>query len=202
MSGLETFSAVDLACAQLERMRTMHYHYHRKFFSGLFLFSGIFLILWLFGGRWGCLWIPFLVVTAGVQSSFYLHFCDFARVHAANLEKWINRSLGRKMLCGHEIEDLYFYPLGKPKISGFSLNKPNSAFSFFTIHWTLLWSGVALAALWHGFGILPQRFQIAYLAVLTLWAAGNIAFLSWYFLKGSDLKKVDETLKENLGGNL
>ena len=91
--------------------------------------------------------VPFLVITAGTQSCFYLHFVDFARLHARHLEKQLNQALGKSTFLGSEIEDFYFYSIDAPKIGGFVPSTPLRFFSFFTFHWVFLWLGLADSAL-------------------------------------------------------
>ena len=86
--------------------------------------------------------VPLLVITAGTQSCFYLHFVDFARLHARHLETKLNKALGKDTFMGSEIEDAYFYPIDAPKIGGFAPSTPLRFFSFFTLHWILLWLNI------------------------------------------------------------
>lgn len=84
------------------------------------------------------------------------------------------------MLVGSEIEDLYFYPLGAPKIGGFVPSVPLRFFSFFTLHWVMLWLGLAALALWR---LIPTMgvYRNGYLFGLAIWAALNFAYLAWFF---------------------
>ena len=179
---------------QLQRMRAMQYAYHRKFFHGLYFFFGLVVVCLLWDSPVSLALIPFLVVTAGTQSCFYLHFVDFARLHARHLEAKLNRAVGKGTWVGSEIEDLYFYPLGAPKIGGFVPSAPFRFFSFFTLHWVLLWLGLAGFALWR---LLPMMGPCGrnYLAVLLAWAALHLAYLGWFFGRRSDLGKVADFLR-------
>lgn len=175
-------------------MREMQYAYHRKFFHGLYFFLTLVVVGLLWDSPVSLALIPFLVVTAGTQSCFYLHFVDFARLHARHLEAKLNRALGKGTWVGSEIEDLYFYPLGAPKIGGFVPSAPFRFFSFFTLHWVLLWLGLAGFALWR---LLPMMGPCGrnYLAVLLAWAALHLAYLGWFFGRRSDLGKVADFLR-------
>ena len=112
-------SRVVLWADQLRRMREMQYAYHRKFFHGLYFFLGLVVVCLLWDSPLSLALVPFLVVTAGTQSCFYLHFVDFARLHARHLETRLNKALGKGTMVGSEIEDVYFYPIEAPKIGGF-----------------------------------------------------------------------------------
>ena len=171
---------IQVWAEQLSRMRQMQYAYHKKFFYGLYFFLVLVIGCLLWDSPLALALAPFLVITAGTQSCFYLHFVDFARLHARHLEKQLNRVLGKGTLVGSEIEDLYFYPLDESKIGGFVPSAPLRFFSFFTLHWVLLWVGLAAFALWR---LLPAMGPCGrhYLVVLTLWAGLNFAYLAWFF---------------------
>ena len=165
---------------QLRRMRQMQYAYHRKFFHGLYFFLVLVIACLLWDSPLSLALVPFLVITAGTQSCFYLHFVDFARLHARHLEKQLNQALGKGTLLGSEIEDLYFYPIDAPKIGGFVPSVPLRFFSFFTMHWVLLWLGLAGFALWR---LLPEMGPCSwdYLLILAAWGGLNLAYLAWFF---------------------
>jgi hypothetical protein len=165
---------------QLRRMREMQYAYHKKFFHGLYFFLVLVVACLFWDSPLSLALVPFLVITAGTQSCFYLHFVDFARLHARYLEKQLNRALGKNTFLGSEIEDLYFYPVDAPKVGGFVPAAPLRFFSFFTFHWVLLWLGLAAFALWR---LLPAMGPCSrdYLLGLAVWGGLNFAYLAWYF---------------------
>jgi len=165
---------------QLRRMREMQYAYHKKFFHGLYLFLVLVIGCLLWDSPVSLALVPLLVITAGTQSCFYLHFVDFARIHARFVEGRLNKALGKSSLVGSEIEDLYFYPIDAPKIGGFAPTTPLRFFSFFTLHWVVLWLGLAAFALWR---LLPMMGECGkhYLILLGLWGALNLAYLAWFF---------------------
>jgi len=165
---------------QLRRMREMQYAYHRKFFHGLYFFLILVVACLLWNSPLSLALVSFLVITAGTQSCFYLHFVDFARLHARHLEKQLNQALGKGSFLGSEIEDLYFYPIDAPKIGGFVPSAPLRFFSFFTFHWVVLWLGLATFALWR---LLPAMGPCSrdYLLGLAVWGGLNLAYLAWFF---------------------
>jgi len=175
---------------QLRRMREMQYAYHKKFFHGLYFFLVLVIACLLWDSPLSLALVPFLVITAGTQSCFYLHFVDFARLHARHLEKQVNRALGKGALVGSEIEDLYFYPIDAPKVGGFIPSAPLRFFSFFTIHWVLLWLGLAVFAIWC---LLPQIGPSGryFFFVLAGWATLNTSYLTWFFGMMRDRKKIE-----------
>jgi hypothetical protein len=188
----------EAALRQIERMRAMQYAYHQKFFSWLILTLVLLLLFILLPGGRGWLIVPFLVVTAGVQASFYLHFCDFARTHARILEEKMNGWLGTRVLLGGAIEQQYFYEAEKPKISGLLPATPTRFFSVFTFHWMILWGILLLVGwqvAWRG---LEPRLAWIYTGILLVWAALNFGFIAWYFLTARDEKRIAEFLREEL----
>jgi len=180
---------------QLRRMREMQYAYHRKFFHGLYFFLLLVIGCLLWDSPLSLALAPLLVITAGTQSCFYLHFVDFARIHARTMEERLNKALGKGTLIGSEIEDLYFYPLDTPKIGGFVPTTPLRFFSFFTLHWIALWLGLAAFALWR---LLPMMGPCgrSYLVLLALWGGLNLAYLSWFFSRQEGLASIEKFLRQ------
>jgi len=178
---------------QLRRMREMQYAYHKKFFHGLYFFLVLVIACLLWDSPLSLALVPFLVITAGTQSCFYLHFVDFARLHARHLETRLNKALGKGTLVGSEIEDVYFYPIDATKIGGFVPSAPLRFFSFFTLHWVLLWLGLAAFALWQLLPFLGSA-RTSYLAVVGIWAFLHLVYLRAYFWNRSDLKKASARL--------
>jgi hypothetical protein len=187
---------IDLWMEQLRRMREMQYAYHKKFFHGLYLFLVLVIGCLIWDSPVSLALVPLLVITAGTQSCFYLHFVDFARIHARFVEGRLNKALGKGTLVGSEIEDLYFYPIDAPKIGGFIPSAPLRFFSFFTLHWVVLWLGLAAFALWR---LLPMMGECGkhYLILLGLWGGLNLIYLVWFFYKARDRHAMDSFLKKS-----
>jgi hypothetical protein len=182
---------------QLRRMREMQYAYHKKFFHGLYFFLVLVIACLFWDSPLSLALVPFLVITAGTQSCFYLHFVDFARLHARHLEKQLNQALGKGTLLGSEIEDLYFYSIDAPKVGGFVPSAPLRFFSFFTFHWVLLWLGLTAYALWR---LLPfvgvSCHGRPYLVMAALWGGLNLLYLGWWFHVRSHARKLESFLKK------
>ena len=178
---------------QLRRMREMQYAYHKKFFHGLYFFLVLVIACLFWDSPLSLALVPFLVITAGTQSCFYLHFVDFARLHARHLETRLNKALGKGTLVGSEIEDVYFYPIDAPKIGGFLPSAPLRFFSFFTLHWVLLWLGLAGFALWRLLSAMGPCGQ-DYLVLVALWGGVNFLYLFWFFGR----RKYSATVAERL----
>jgi hypothetical protein len=192
----QTDQKIALWMDQLRRMREMQYAYHKKFFHGLYLFLILVIGCLLWDSPISLALAPLLVITAGTQSCFYLHFVDFARIHARFVEGRLNKALGKSSLVGSEIEDLYFYPIDAPKIGGFVPTAPLRFFSFFTLHWVILWLGLAAFALWR---LLPMMGPCGrhYLILIALWAALNFIYLTLIFGKSRDRHAMDSFLKKS-----
>ena len=185
---------------QLRRMREMQYAYHKKFFHGLYFFLVLVIGCLLWDSPVSLALAPLLVITAGTQSCFYLHFVDFARIHARFVEGRLNKALGKGTLVGSEIEDLYFYPIDAPKIGGFVPTAPLRFFSFFTLHWVILWLGLAAFALWRLLPMMGPCGQ-SYLALLALWGGLNLIYLVWFFYRSQSLSVTDKHLRKALSSS-
>ena len=188
---------IDLWMDQLRRMREMQYAYHKKFFHGLYFFLVLVIGCLLWDSPVSLALVPLLVITAGTQSCFYLHFVDFARIHARFVEGRLNKALGKGTLVGSEIEDLYFYPIDAPKVGGFVPSTPLRFFSFFTFHWVVLWLGLAAFALWR---LLPMMGPCGkhYLILIALWGGLNLIYLVWFFYRSQSLSLTDKHLHKAL----
>jgi hypothetical protein len=191
----QTDQKIALWMDQLRRMREMQYAYHKKFFHGLYLFLVLVIGCLLWDRPVSLALVPLLVITAGTQSCFYLHFVDFARIHARFVEGRLNKVLGKSTLVGSEIEALYFYPVDAPKIGGFVPTEPLRFFSFFTLHWTFLWLGLAAFALWR---LLPMMGPCgrSYLTLVALWGGLNLSYLSWFFSRREGLASIEKFLRQ------
>lgn len=201
----------DALTRQLERMRAMQYGYFSKFFWWVTLTLAGLIAMILAWDFWANAMIPFLVITAGVQASFYLYYVDFARVHSRALERRLNQLLGEEVLLGAKLEDQYFYPLDGPKLSGLSYAKPLGFFSAYTLHWCGVWALFFLYGFYntctsilqevaegdvYGGGLLVYAF---YLVALGAWLLLNVGYLAWFFYARDDLRTMDQTLAEAYG---
>jgi len=173
----------------------MQYAYHKKFFHGLYFFLVLVIACLLWDSPLSLALVPFLVITAGTQSCFYLHFVDFARLHARHLETQLNQTLGKNTFLGSAIEDPYFYPIDAPKIGGFVPSAPLRFFSFFTLHWVILWLGLAAFALWR---LLPSMGPCArdYLLLLAAWSGLSLVYLTWCFGGRRDFDRTKQMLEK------
>jgi hypothetical protein len=186
---------IALWMEQLRRMREMQYAYHKKFFHGLYFFLVLVIACLLWDSPVSLALVPLLVITAGTQSCFYLHFVDFARLHARFVEGRLNKTFGKDTLIGSQIEDIYFYPIDAPKIGGFVPSTPLRFFSLFTLHWVILWLALAAFALWR---LLPMMGSCGkhYLELLAFWGGVNLLYLVWFFGSRNAAKQIQSRLEK------
>jgi len=182
-------------CQQLARMRAMQYAYNKKFFTLLLVTVVAIALAFVERSVASLVLLAFGLVTAGVTASFFLHFCDFARTHARALEGRINTLLGRRVLIASELEADYFYPHEATKISGFVPERPDSFFSFFTLHFTVVWGASIVAALASLRALVAGWSYLALLVVFAAWTAANAAFLLRWF-SGEAERRMAEKLRD------
>ncbi len=175
----------DALTRQLERARAMQAAYFSRFFWWIIGTAFVAVLLYLIPDPSVRALLPFGVITAGVQASFYLHFVDFARIQAAALERRLNTLLGENLFLESVLEADYFYPLEKPKLGGISSARPTTFFSAYTVHWLFLWSFFFLFGLLAAWQTLAM-FRLFYVVLLASWSALNLGYLAWYFLGHAD----------------
>jgi len=182
---------------QLGRMRAMQYAYHRKFFALQLLSLVAIAAAFLFPSRTAMVLLAFGLMTASVTASFFLHFCDFARVHARALEERINGLLGETLLNAAVLEADFFYPHETARLSGFTPSRPDTFFSFFTLHFSVVWAVSALLALgWLARHCGAGRF-LALLLAYGAWSFVNVRFLTTWF-RGEAESRMAATLRDRL----
>ena len=188
----------DTLTRQLERMRAMQYAYHRKFF-GLLLVSSLVAGLCLaFPSRWTLLLVCFGVVTTGVTAAFFLHFCDFARIHARALEGRLNQLLGERLLIASQLEAEYFYPHEEPRFAP-ELAWPRRFFAFYTGHFCALWAALVGYAGWQLWreSFFPEFWILAFAWIV--WTTVNLVFVVTWF-QGAAERKMAQQLRDNFPG--
>lgn len=184
--------------SQLGRMRAMQYAYHRKFFALQLLSLVAIAAAFLSPSKPGMVLLAFGLVTAGVTASFFLHFCDFARVHARALEEKLNSMLGETVLNAAVLEADFFYPHETERLSGFTPSRPDTFFSFFTLHFSVVWVASALLALgWLACHCSKLRF-LEVLVAYGAWSLWNVRFLRQWFRGGAE-SRMAATLRDRLG---
>jgi len=199
----------DALTRQLERMRGMQAAYFGRFFWWVILTLGAMMYLQTQVEFWSMALLPFLVITAGVQASFYLYYVDFARLHARALEEKINRLLGEETLIASRLEDVYFYPLDAAKFSGFSFARPLGFFSGYTLHWCGVWGLFFLSGVYYTlwfisnevatqFDVKAAFMYVMYFCALAIWMTLNLGYLAWYYRRRREEKAMGKVLAKYL----
>lgn len=186
---------IKLLASQLGRMRDMQYAYNRKFFTLLLVTVVAIAAAFVHASVSAWVLLSFGLVTAGVTASFFLHFADFARTHARAIEARINCLVGRRVLLASEIEADYFYPHEVAKVSGFVPQRPDTFFSMFTLHFSVVWVGSVVVAWCKVFGAAGSWWSLVSFAVFVGWSLLNVAYLVYWF-GGDAERRIAETLRE------
>jgi hypothetical protein len=108
---------IDVAREQLGRTRGMTRYYHQRFFSDMQAVAVGVLALFVLG--WSVtpeafLLIPVVAVLGANQAAFDSSYLIFARHYASELESFLNRSVGGRILVAAEMENAYLFPLNTP----------------------------------------------------------------------------------------
>lgn len=188
----------DTLTRQLERMRAMQYAYHRKFFALLLVSSLVAGLCLAFPTRWTLVLVCFGVVTTGVTAAFFLHFCDFARIHARALEGRLNQLLGERLLIASQLEAEYFYPHEEPRFAP-ELAWPQRFFAFYTGHFCALWAALVGYAGWQLWfrSSFPDFWILAFAWIV--WTVLNLVFVVTWF-QGAAERKMAQQLRDNFPG--
>lgn len=189
---------IELLASQLGRMRGMQYAYNRKFFTLLLVTVVAIAAAFVHASVSAWVLLSFGLVTAGVTASFFLHFADFARTHARAIEMRINALAGRRVLLASEIEADYFYPHEVAKVSGLVPQRPDTFFSMFTLHFTVVWVTSVAVAWWKVFGEAGFWWSLAPFTLFAAWAVLNVAYLVYWF-GGDAERRIAETLRGAYG---
>lgn len=180
----------------------MQYAYNRKFFVLLMASSAAVAVALHLGSAPLLALVGPGLVTTGMTASFFLHQCDFARVHARAMEGRINRLLGGRVLIASELESEYFYPHAARKLSGVTWGAPWTLFTWFTLHFTVAWGGLSAWAVWRLRAMWEAGVLAAYLAGLMAWALINVGVLAAWFGNARAERRMQEQLDadDGLGG--
>lgn len=177
----------------------MQYAYNRKFFVLLLASSAAVLVTFHLGSPSLLALVGPGLVTTGMTASFFLHQCDFARVHARAMERRINRLLGGRVLIASELEAEYFYPHATPKLSGVTWEGRWTLFNWFTLHFTAAWAALSALALWRLHQAWEPEPFLFYVLGLGAWAAANVWILARWFGTAHAERRMQEQLDADDG---
>lgn len=193
-------ATLEVAHAQLARMRGMNAAYHNRFFSDIRSTTLVVLALFVAGAvvdRRLYLAIPVLALLGACQTAFDASYLIFSRQYAARLERFINDRLGQDVLVAHRMEDEYLFPLDTFKVVTFSVER-FSWFGFMTALYTLVGVGAYVAGLIASLGVIGNEIGLRLggiylisLAIVTIAALG-VGF--WWFPGGEGERRLRAVL--------
>lgn len=197
---------MQMAGAQLVRMRGMTAMYHRRFFLDVNITTVLVLALLVvgwFGAEPAFLVVPVVALMGAVQTAFDASYLIFARWYAMYLERYLNERLGERIHVAAEMEAAYLFPLGSPKIVTIPVGGGFTWFSFVTVFYTVLGAFAYLFGLILGWGTLVD----APVGVAVLYAVGlfGITFAAfvvgvWWFATGEGERRLQRVLDTQFGG--
>ncbi len=197
---------MQMAGAQLVRMRGMTAMYHRRFFLDVNITTVLVLALLVvgwFGAEPAFLVVPVVALMGAMQTAFDASYLIFARWYAMYLERYLNERLGERIHVAAEMEAAYLFPLGSPKIVTIPVGGGFTWFSFVTVFYTVLGAFAYLFGLILGWGTLVD----APVGVAVLYAVGlfGITFAAfvvgvWWFATGEGERRLQRVLDTQFGG--
>jgi hypothetical protein len=194
---------VRIAAEQLRRMRGMNALYHRRFFSDVRYTTVVILGLFVAGvaiERALFLLVPVVALIGACQTAFDASYLIFSRQYATRLERFLNRELGRDVLVAHRLEDVYLFPLDRPKIVTLAGGSSFTWFGFMTAFYTLIGAASYLAGLWLGLSALPEGLgRIAYWTLLLGLTLAALVVGGWWFVGGEGERRLRTVLDEAFG---
>lgn len=202
---------IDVAHEQLRRMRGMVGYYHQRFFSDMRAVAVGVLSLLILG--WSVtpeafLLIPVVAVLGANQAAFDSSYLIFARHYASELESFLNRSLGGRILVAAEMENVYLFPLNDAKLVTIPLGARGDSspgfswFAWMTSLYTILGvlatcAGVALG--WHTLTAAGRGWTVSYVVALGGLIVASLALGWWWFVRGVGEDKLRAVFKTPLG---
>lgn len=193
---------LEVAAAQLARMRGMNALYHRRFFVDI-QFSVVVIVALAIAGFAGVeevfLLVPFIALLGAAQTAFDASYLIFSRHYATALERHINRMLGTEVLVAHRLEEDYLFPLNRTKLVTLALGRGFTWFGFMTGLYTVLGIVVFVAAIALGWDALADAGGAvagAYLAVLGVMTVAALGTGLWWFVGGEGERRLDAILSD------
>lgn len=202
---------IRLANDQLRRMRGMTGYYHQRFFSDMRAVTVGVLALFVLG--WSVapeafLLIPVVAILGANQAAFDSSYLIFARHYATELEAFLNRAVGGRVLVASEMESTYLFPLNTTKIVTIPLGRtPGSAagfswFAWMTSLYTLLGvfsAGAGLALGWTTLTAAGTGWVVFYVGSLGGLLLASLGVGWWWFLRGAGERRLRAVFENPLG---
>lgn len=189
----------DALSRQLERLRITQETFTGRFFHLLIISGAVIVAACLVNSPVSYIALPYLLITTGVQSCFYLYHTDFARLQARAIESKINLLLGEKLITQGELEEDYFHPDFRADFGELTNSRMPRFFAAFTLHFLGLWLLVMFWSWYNLFLLLVGGRLVAYIIVFVIWATANLAYLYWHLTERREEKRLLEKLRETCG---
>lgn len=193
---------LDIAAAQLTRMRSMNALYHRRFFLDV-QFSVVVITALAVAGFAGVdqvfLLVPFVALLGAAQTAFDASYLIFARHYATALEASINRQLGTEVLVAHRLEADYLFPLNQTKVVTLAFGSGFTWFGFMTAFYTVLGALAYVAAIalgWQELADAGGAVTALYLVALGSLTAATLAAGLWWFVGGEGERRLHAVLSD------
>lgn len=189
---------LDLAHAQLQRMRAMTRYYHGRFFSDTRVVAASVLLLFVLG-FWqvpeAFLLIPIVALLGANQTAFDASYLFMARRYAAALEAFLNDAMRKKVLIGSELEERYLVPLTGKNAVGVSIGGGFSWFGWMTVLYTMLGVVSSVAGVVLGWETLSGWGVVAYSGIVGVLTVSSLAVGWWWFVAGTGQRRLDEVVE-------
>lgn len=196
---------IQIAHAQLGRMRAMTGMYHRRFFFDVNFTTvavvTLFIVAWA-GVDEAFLLIPVAALMGAVATAFDASYLMFARWYAKHLEDYLNEHTGSQVLVAAKLEDVYLFPLGAKKIVTIPLEGHFSWFSFVTVLYTTIGAlayAFGLALGWDTLVAAPTAAGLVYLGSLFALTSGALIAGVWWFVLGAGERRLQTVLDDEFG---
>jgi len=189
----------DALSRQLDRLRITQQTFTGRFFHLLIISGVVMIAACLVNSPISYIALPYLLITTGVQSCFYLFHTDFARLQARAIEAKINLLLGEKLIIQGELEDDYFHPDHRAKFGELKDSRMPRFFAAFTLHFLGVWLLVMFWSWYNLFLMLAGPRLVLYIIIFVVWATANFAYLYWHLIERREEKRLIEKLQETPG---
>ena len=196
---------LNLASAQLARMRSMTGMYHRRFFWDVNLTTvmivGLFIVGWA-GIPEAFLLVPVIALIGATQTAFDSSYLVFARWYAAYLERYLNEELGARVHVAGELESTYLFELGTPKIVTVPVGGGFTWFSYMTVFYTLVGAAAYAFGLALGWDVLVEAstaITALYLVALIGLTTSALVVGVWWFVSGEGERRLERVLEDRFG---
>ncbi|MBC8003587.1 MAG: hypothetical protein H7X97_13460 [Opitutaceae bacterium] len=189
----------DALSRQLDRLRVTQQTFTGRFFHLLIISGVVMIAACLVNNPISYVALPYLLITTGVQSCFYLYHTDFARLQARAVEANINLLLGEKLITQGELEEDYFHTDLRAAFGELTASRMPRFFAAFTLHFLGVWLLVMFWSWYNLFLLLMGGRLVLYVIIFVLWATANFAYLYWHLTERREEKRLVEKLREIYG---